>query len=154
MKSLLKEELLKLVPLKNRKDFKLSFEFETIDWNDTDFLGWIHPSGHLGYILEDLTGTHRLWIFDCNPKQSSTKRAAMCSICFSIQKSQPGTKIFSHPKLKQKNHSYGQYICSDLNCNKWVRVINQNTMREDLSIEERRLRMLINLEKFLDILGR
>ena len=25
--------------------------FEDIEWNHRDFLSWIHPSGHLGYIV-------------------------------------------------------------------------------------------------------
>ena len=150
MKAINKYNLEKLVPEKYKKNFRLLKDFELINWVEIDFLGWIHPSGHLGYLLEDLSGYHKLWIFTCNPKKSDHKKAQACPICLSIHTGDNiGVKIFSRQHNTKKNVTIGQYFCGDLNCNYWVRKIKSNTMREDLTIGEKRLRMLKNLKEKL-----
>lgn len=149
MRPITNEDIKKLVPKKHIKNFKLPKDFDKIDWSKKNFLGWIHPSGHLGYILEDFEESHRLWIFDCNTSNNNST-ASMCSICLSIHgRGKTGTNIFSIQDPVNKNTRNGYYICADLGCDTRVMEINENSMRETLTTEDKVIRMLINLENLI-----
>ena len=51
MKPLTKSEIMKLFPKKIQRNLKVSHEFDQIDWDNLDFFGWVHPSGHIGYVI-------------------------------------------------------------------------------------------------------
>lgn len=49
MRQLTQEEILLSFPKKERNKVKLP-DLDSIKWEHLDFLGWTHPSGHLGYV--------------------------------------------------------------------------------------------------------
>jgi hypothetical protein len=146
-----KEEVLKLLHRRELKSFKFPKDFEKIDWKSIEFLAWKHPSGHRGYILENENGKPRLWVLECDPKSSATKsNPVMCSLCNTIR-SGTGTRIFSYRPENHRNKIVGFHMCSDLGCVENVTQINPNSMRETLTPERKRERMLENLHNIVSI---
>lgn len=138
-----KVEALKLLHRRDAKNFKLPPGFEKMDLSTVEFLAWKHPSGHRGYILENETGTPRIWVLECETKSTNSK-PAMCSLCCTV-KSGSGTKMFSYRPDNNRNKIVGFYLCSDLNCVENVTAVNPNSMRETITPDEKRQRMLSNL---------
>lgn len=144
MPRLTKEEILKLLHRRDQKDLKLPKDFNSIDWEHIEFLAWKHPSGHKGYILENESGTPRMWVLECDTKASQNRKATMCSLCFSI-KSGTGIKMFSYRPDNNRNRTIGYHLCSDLGCVQNVSTINPDSMRETITPERKRERMVENL---------
>lgn len=141
-----REEVLALVPRRERKDFKLPRDFDQIKWDTIEFLSWKHLSGHRAYLLENESGKPRLWVFECGIR-STSKHPSMCGLCNSIKKGS-GVELFTH-RSDDKTRVIGFYFCSDLDCVDCVEKTNPNSMRETISPEKKRERMLENLHGVL-----
>ena len=70
-------------------------DVNTIDWHLLDYLGWVHPSGHLGYVVlqSPNTGDVRGIRMNRSLRTSRKKRMEMCSWCHHVHKSD-GTAMF------------------------------------------------------------
>ena len=89
-------------------------ELESIDWGVLDYLGWVHPAGHLGYVVfplnDQLFGlTMRRMI-----NHGQKPRTHMCSWCHHVYRSR-GTAMFSTAvhgsdgrRLKLDHTGYGR----------------------------------------------
>ncbi len=154
MEKLLKEEILSLFAKKSRRKLYLP-NLENIDWENLDFLGWIHPSGHLGYIVYEFENNLIGLILERNrPLQSSGIK--MCSLCYSLHMSS-GVRLFTY-KI-DKNNSIGDYFCTDSQCSLYIRGIkkvgNENDstilgqMPESITLEEKIKRLKDNLNSFI-----
>ncbi len=147
MKPLTREEILLSFSKKERKEIKFP-DLESIDWDNLDFLGWIHPSGHLGYVVYELPTRLRGIILERNSGIASTG-IRMCSWCLTLHFSS-GVKLFTY-KIPNSNITIGDYICADLQCSLYLRGIKKtgiSPMQETLSIEEKIERCRRNIEKF------
>lgn len=126
------------------KDLKLPKDFDKIKWSSIEFLAWKHPSGHRGYILETESGVPKIWVLESETKASLNKRPVMCSLCMHIG-SGSSVSLFCYRPENNRNKIVGNYLCSDLNCVDNVSKINPNSMRETLTNDEKRDRMVKNL---------
>lgn len=149
MRTLTKEEIIKSFNEKEKKSLKIP-DLRNIDWNLLDYLGWIHPSGHLGYIVYE--NNQELKGVILKKTTGEGKRVVMCSLCLTIQ-SNKGISIFSATVKSKKNMSIGIFICSNLDCSLYVRNkkgISPHQMRETISTEKKIKRLTTNLEDFLN----
>lgn len=147
MNKLSKEEIFPLFSKKEQKTLKYP-DMENIDWEHLDFLGWIHPSGHIGYIVYEFEGMLRALTLNIN--KMNTNKVGMCSICKTIHNSSE-IALFSTTNKIDKNVVIGEYICSDLQCSLHIRgkIFNPVVqMWENLTKEDKIFRLICGIDKF------
>lgn len=149
MRRLEKSEIQGAFSSRERKKLKISIDPDKVDWENIDFLGWVHPSGHLGYIVYEQDESLIGLVLERNKPGGITK-GAMCNLCMTVHGSR-GVVLFT-VKVANQDASYGTYICADLQCSLYVRglkPLSPNQMRETISIEAKVARLKRNLEKFI-----
>lgn len=77
MKPLTTKEILSAFSKRERKEIKLP-DLELIDWENLDFLGWLHPSGHLGFVVYESPTRVQGIVLERNT-QPSSGGIRMCS---------------------------------------------------------------------------
>jgi hypothetical protein len=152
MRILSKEEIILSFPSKERKKVKLP-DLEKINWENLDFLGWIHPSGHLGYIVYEFqNGVLRGMVLERTPITLG-RGARMCSLCYTLNTASQ-IRLFTY-RIPGKNITIGDYFCADLQCSLYIRKIKEPflaQMQENLTIHQKIERCKKNLEKFFRII--
>ena len=128
-------------------------DLSVIQWADLDFLGWVHPSGHLGYIATRSPNDGRLRGIVLRRFERPTRRVRldMCSLCHHVHSS-GGTAMFSITELGSRGRrSISNVVCSDLACSLRVRnKLNPSSlMQETLYIEAKVWRILQHLHRWL-----
>ncbi len=128
-------------------------DLSVIEWADLDFLGWVHPSGHLGYIATRSPNDGRLCGIVLRRFERPTRRVRldMCSLCHHVHSS-GGTAMFSITELGSRGRrSISNVVCSDLACSLRVRnKLNPSSlMQETLYIEAKVWRILQHLHRWL-----
>ena len=128
-------------------------DLSVIEWADLDFLGWVHPSGHLGYIATRSPNDGRLRGIVLRRFERPTRRVRlyMCSLCHHVHSS-GGTAMFSITELGSRGRrSISNVVCSDLACSLRVRnKLNPSSlMQETLYIEAKVWRILQHLHRWL-----
>lgn len=146
MKKLTKEEILLAFPEKIRKKIKLP-SLEEINWGNLDFLGWIHPSGNLGYIVYSSECELRGLVLNRTITKTA-KGIRMCSLCLTLRISGE-VSLFSTIKMYNKKISFGNYICADLQCSHYVRgeLSGVAQMSETITAEKKITRLQKNVKK-------
>jgi hypothetical protein len=124
-------------------------------WDDLDFLGWIDPGapdraylvlptedGPVGIALRSAAG------------RSSALRSNLCQFCVTAH-TVSDISLFSAalagPRGRQGD-VVGTYLCADLACSLYVRGRRRPTVPqpgETLSVEERALRLVDNVQRFV-----
>jgi len=128
-------------------------ELESVRWPDLDYFGWVHPSGHLGYIVltSPNSGDLRLISLQRYRPRPSKPRYEMCAWCHHVHRTN-GTAMFSvEVKGSNGRHTLGNVICKDLDCSLQIRNITApgTYMKETLYLEAKIWRMQMNMHKWL-----
>ena len=119
MRQLSKEEIASSFHYKERKKVKLP-ELEKINWEVLDFLGRVHPSGHLGYIVYEFPLGLRGIVLERNLKPIS-EGTRMCTLCCTVHKAS-NIRLFTY-RILHSNIIIGDYFCADLECSLYIRKI-------------------------------
>ncbi|SDK28722.1 FBP domain-containing protein [Nonomuraea jiangxiensis] len=126
-------------------------------WPDLDFLGWRDPGApERAYLVAERDGglvgiALRL---SQDVRRSFTK-STLCSVCVTPH-SGAGVALFTAPRVGaagRQGNTVGLYMCADLACSLYVRGRKQTELGErfeSLTVEERVLRAVTNLDAFLD----
>jgi len=93
----------------------------TVDWGILDYFGWVHPAGHLGYVLMPVQDELRGIKLRRMLNHSARPRTHMCSWCHHVYRSR-GTAMFSTSVAgSQGRRRIGNYICKNLDCSIRIR---------------------------------
>lgn len=147
MRTLTREEIISSFRKKDVKNLKLP-DLNIVEWENIDYLGWLHPSGHLGFMVYELDSILIGLVLD--KTTPGTKNAKMCSLCLTIH-SGNGVSMFSTQVHSKPNTKHGIYVCSNLHCSLYVRNkkdLPVNQMRETISIDDKICRLNSNLDNF------
>ena len=92
-----------------------------IDWGVLDYLGWVHPSGAIAYVVmpvaEQLRGLRLRRALNASAKP----RTRMCSWCHHVYRSR-GTALFSvYVEGSDGRRSIGNQVCRNLDCSLRIR---------------------------------
>ncbi|MEI7990034.1 MAG: FBP domain-containing protein [Chloroflexota bacterium] len=149
MNQLSREAVTNAFSKKQQKDLKIP-DLDAIDWKNIDYLGWIHRSGHLGYIVYEFDG--KLIGIRLNVEKTlNDNKYKICSLCLT-QHLGNGTSLFTSPNPVRKNEVTGDYLCANLNCGLYLRGIEKSEaiqLREDITREQKIERYLKNLRRFI-----
>ena len=122
-------------------------------WSNLDFLGWVHPSGHLGYIatLSPKDGCLRGVVLRRHARPSRRIRLELCSLCHHVH-SAGGTAMFTITEAGSRGRRMiSNVVCGDLSCSLRVRnLINPSSlMHETMYLEAKVWRILQHLHRWL-----
>ena len=120
-----------------------------IDLEEEKVVSWIHPSGHLGYVIYNDNGVFTAFILERLIHKGTGNRVAMCSWCLSVR---PQTALTMFSRKLNKTVTQSISLCGDLNCKNSIRNINENTMRETLTFEEKEERYADNVKKYIEFI--
>ena len=96
-----------------------------VQWEQLDFLGWRDPKApERGYIVAPWRGRIVGVALRSSTKSGkSLMKSTMCSICLTVHASS-GVSLFAAPRAGssgREGNSVGTYICTDLQCSRYVR---------------------------------
>ena len=128
-------------------------DLSNVEWTVLEYLGWVHPSGHLGFVVLQSPNTGELRGIRLNRSQRSSKkpRMEMCSWCHHVHKTN-GTAMFTvSVRGSDGRHILGNVICKDLDCSLRIRNIVEpdSFMRETLYQPAKIWRMQQQMHKWL-----
>ncbi|MFT4677886.1 MAG: hypothetical protein ACJAX5_001550 [Patiriisocius sp.] len=124
-----------------------------VDWAVLDYFGWIHPSGHLGYMVTPIANDELRGIV-LRRAISTTKRPRMemCSWCNHVHK-RNGTAMFSVVvKGSDERRTIGNRMCRNLDCSLRIRNLSSDPpsyMMETLHLESKVQRLQNAIYRFL-----
>ena len=147
MNKLSREDIASLFSKKELKTLKYPI-LEEIDWENLDFLGWIHPSGHIGYMVCQFEKQLRGFVLNRVPNYND--KVGMCSICKTIHNN-TNVSFFSTQSKQNKDVTIGDFVCRDLQCSLYIRGKIPNPivqMWENLDREDKITRLRSGLDKF------
>ncbi|MEU3018641.1 MULTISPECIES: FBP domain-containing protein [unclassified Nocardiopsis] len=127
-----------------------------LDWEDTDFLGWIDPKAPgRAYLVVD-SGEHPLGIalrLPTGNRKANFFKSMTCSFCLTVHPA-GGVRLFSAPKpgrAGRQGDTVGLYVCADLACPLYVRGKRESALiqpAETITREERVQRLRLNVHRF------
>jgi len=137
--------------LLSNKDRKRLWVLPAITKNEIDIqaekvITWLHPSGHIGYVIYNNGEKISAFMLDKLTEKSSSNKACMCSWCLSIK---PMWQMSLFSKKLSENKSHSVILCSDLNCLYSIGNPGMHAMRESLTIDEKTARYYKNLEDYI-----
>ncbi len=152
MQALSREEILSAFP-DNEEDLVVPDYLSDLPWDSLDYLGWVHPSGHLGYVVLESPndGSIRGIKMRRARRRSKKNRMEMCSWCHHVHKSD-GTAMFTvSVKGSEGRHTLGNVICKDLDCSLRIRNLVQpdSYMKETLYQPAKVWRMQMTMHRWL-----
>jgi len=130
---------------------------DEIFWEQLDFLGWRDPKAELRAYLVVPRETGPVGIVLRRPQNRGGKslmRSSMCSICLTVHVASGVTNFVAARAgaAGRAGNSVGNYICSDLQCSRYVRGVLRSEaatmMEESLDPAEKILRLRAKLEGF------
>ncbi len=142
------EQIILSFPKKERSLVKMP-DLTDIDWCTRDFLGWLHPSGHLGYIVYELDGVLVGLVLE--KTRALSQRPKSCALCLTMHGGRY-VNLFTAKTARNKERSVGQYICHDLLCSLYIRGLKAPTasqMAEHMNSHAKSRRLITNLEAFI-----
>ncbi|QSB23619.1 FBP domain-containing protein [Curtobacterium sp. 24E2] len=132
---------------KETTDITLPADFEGIDWDALDFLGWRDPKiGRRAYaVVPTLEGTLIGIVF--RQAEASSRSRAQCSWCQDVKL--PNDVVFYSAKRSGKagrnGDTVGTLVCQDFQCSRNVRKLPP-PVYEGYDVEAARLRRIEDLQ--------
>ncbi|HAK53419.1 MAG TPA: hypothetical protein DCM54_16190 [Gammaproteobacteria bacterium] len=128
-------------------------DLSTVAWDHLDYLGWVHPSGHLAYLVlvspesGKLTGS----VLRRRPRISKRPRYEMCSWCHHVHRNNRTAMFTLSVKGTEGRHLIGKVLCKDLDCSLRIRNLVEpaSYMDETLYVQARIWRMQKSMHRWL-----
>lgn len=117
MRELSSEEILAAFPSYERP--KVVLAPPPPRWDDLDFLGWIHRSGHLAFLVCETAGGLAGQVFGRSVVRSRGLRRFMCDLCCTLH--EPGGVACFTRWNRARTAWISRMICADLQCSSYVR---------------------------------
>ncbi len=133
-------------------------DLDHLPWPSLDYLGWIHPGGHLGYlvVLSPNDGKLKGSILRRSRFAGTRRGMEMCSLCHHMHRPN-GTAMFTLTQRgSEHRHSIGNIVCKDLDCSLRVRNLAEPVayVPETLYPEAKIWRMQLALHRWLKSVNR
>ena len=108
---------------------------------------WLHPSGHLGYVIYNDGGNFTGIIFD-RTQNKSLNKSDICEWCRCVNSA---SRISLFTRKTSDNRAHGIRLCSDLDCMNSIKNPNPNSIPESLTRDEKIVRYFDNLNKYFKL---
>ncbi|MCH2097546.1 MAG: FBP domain-containing protein [Pseudomonadales bacterium] len=122
---------------------------EYVDWGVLDFLGWTHPSGHLGYVATRIGDEAVGLVLRRTLFSGRSRRMQMCAWCHTLNRSTELAMFSRWVDGSDGRRSIGLNLCKHLDCSLRLRNLTgdpRQLMPETihLSYKIQRLRDAVN----------
>ncbi|HTH97274.1 MAG TPA: FBP domain-containing protein [Stellaceae bacterium] len=120
------------------------------NWEQLDFLGWTHRSGHLGFIVRETENGLVGMTLQRNVIRTAGFRRFMCDICCTVH-DQGGVASFTKWD-RDKCRARTRMVCADLACSLYARNLRKNSadqMPETLDRQQKIDRVNRNIGQLL-----
>lgn len=152
MEALTESEIVALFSRQVRRDLAVP-NLTPVDWGVLDYFGWIHPSGHLGYVVypsaEALVGL-KLNRYASPPTK---RRGRMCAWCNHMHHGN-GTAMYSATVSGSDGRRIvGNAMCRNLDCSLRIRNLCSDppsSMPETIDLTHKIQRLEFALAKFIE----
>lgn len=140
---------------KETSDITLPADFETIDWDALDFLGWRDPGAPAAaHLVTEWRGKLTGLVMRLSTDRRATGRQNMCALCSTVHSTTDvALMVAPRPGASGRNgNTVGTYLCTDLACSLYARRLKQPDRVqpvETLSTEARIERLQANLDTFV-----
>jgi hypothetical protein len=128
-------------------------DVDVVDWGVLDYLGWIHPGGHLGYVVVPREHGPQGLVLRRTPFTPRRRRAQMCSWCHTLHRS-GGVAMFSRTvDGSDGRRSIGVQVCRNLDCSLRLRNLTGDVhvlMPETLHVTGKIARLERALDRFVE----
>lgn len=119
-------------------------DVDCVDWGVLDFLGWLHPSGHIGYVVMRLDGEAVGLVLRRATYAGSSRRMHMCAWCHTLHRA-GGVAMFSrYVDGSDGRRSIGLNVCTALDCSLRLRNLTGDprlVMPETIDLQRKILRL-------------
>jgi hypothetical protein len=136
---------------KNLGDYHIP-KLEHVDWGVLDYFGWIHPTGHTGYVAMPIQKQMQGLVLKRMTNHGSRPRTHMCSWCHHVYRSR-GTAMFSSVVAgSDGRRTIGNYICRNLDCSLRIRNLTSDPptyLPETIHIDRKSIRLRIAVSAFM-----
>ena len=142
-----KEIILNLFTKKEQKSVWIP---PVIDIDAVPVATWIHPSGHLGFVIHnDGENLHGI-MFDrlASVSTATAGRASMCQWCKSVRNT-GNVRLFT--RRTSDNKSAGILLCSDLDCIASIKNPGADAFSESLTRTEKIERYYKNVKEYINL---
>ena len=122
-----------------------------------DYLGWVHPAGHLAYAIVPYADELRTLMLRRSVNTSGRPRSHMCSWCHFVHRSRGAAMFSSTVSGTQGRRVVGNMLCANLDCSVRIRNLTGDTpgfMPETLDLSYRVRRLENALYAFLHRVNR
>lgn len=127
-------------------------DLERVDWGVLDYFGWIHPSGHQGFVILPVQGELRGLTLRRMINHSARPRSHMCSWCHHVYRGR-GTAMFSTGVAgSEGRRRIGNYICRNLDCSLRIRNLSSDPptyMPETIELKHKIWRLESSVTAFM-----
>lgn len=148
METMSPSEILAAFPRHERRKAALPIEPQ---WSELDFLGWIHRSGHLGFIICPSGNGIVGLVLERSVIRTRGPRRFMCDMCCTLHE-QGGVARFTRWD-RARTQSRSHMLCVDLACSLYIRGFRKTDcapMTETLDRQEKIKRLNGNLARIVD----
>jgi hypothetical protein len=121
-----------------------------IDLEQEKVVTWLHPSGHMGYVIYNDGKNISAFMMDRLTEKSESGKASMCSWCLSVK---PAAQISLFSRKTSENTSNSIMLCSDLDCLHSISNPGMHAVRETLSSDEKKERYFKNLHDYVRMMA-
>ena len=129
-------------------------DLNSINWEVLDYLGWVHPSGHVGYVLlvSPRDGNLRGTMLSRSRRHSKSLRYQMCSLCSHVHRMEETAMFTITVRGSNDRHHLGNVVCKNLDCSLRIRnlVEPDSYMNETLYLQAKVWRMQKAIHRWLD----
>jgi len=151
LETLDEQQIKAIFPTTARRDLSLP-NLNHVDWGILDYFGWIHPSGHVGYVVLPIHGELRSLELRCIQSRATPRRTHMCSWCHHVYRGR-GTAMFSASVAGSDQRRFiGNHMCRHLDCSLRIRNLTSDPptyMPETIELQHKIDRLVNAVTSFM-----
>ncbi len=130
---------------------------EAVDWGVLDYLGWVHPGGHLAYAVVPHGNELKTLSLRRSAQTAGRPRSHMCSWCHFVHRARGAAMFCATVSGTDGRRIIGNMLCSNLDCSVRIRNLTGDVpgfMPETVDLDRKIQRLENALLMFLSRAGK
>jgi hypothetical protein len=155
VRALARDEVIAAIPLEVGEKLNLP-DFDRLNWDNLDFLGWCDRSGDRAYFVFDHAGEVSALALDRMMVQASKARGFMCSICRTVHGIRGIANYTYRSRRGPGYHTLTDMFCGDLQCSLYVRGLLSTDgaqFYETITVARKVERLQSGIDRYLDTIA-
>jgi len=120
MQALTTQDIINLFPDRKLRELAPP-DGNAVDWGVLDYLGWVHPSGHVGYAIVPYGDELKTLTLRRSTHNEGRPRSHMCSWCHFVHRARGAAMFCATVAGSDGRRIIGNMLCSNLDCSVRIR---------------------------------